>query len=80
MFHFLKGAYKKEGDQLFTLFDSDRTRGNGLNLLERRFWTDFRKKFFSQREVRHWHRLPRAVVDIPSLQTPKVRLDGALST
>jgi len=28
----------------------------------------------------HWHRLPREVVDDLSLQTPKVRLDGALST
>ena len=31
------------------------------------------------RAVRQWHRLPREVV-VPSLQTAKVRLDGALST
>ena len=30
--------------------------------------------------VRHWHTLPREVVDVPSLEAPKVRLDGALST
>ena len=29
--------------------------------------------------MKHWHRLPRVVVDAPSLQTFKVRLDGALS-
>jgi len=29
--------------------------------------------------VRHWTRLPREVVDAPSLETLKVRLDGALS-
>jgi len=29
--------------------------------------------------LRHWHRLPREEVDAPSLQTPNVRLDRALS-
>jgi len=29
--------------------------------------------------VKHWNRLPRAVADVPSLETFKVRLDGALS-
>ena len=36
--------------------------------------------FFMIRVVRHWHRLPRDVVDVPSLGTPKVRWDGDLST
>jgi len=31
------------------------------------------------RAVKHWHRLPRGVVDAPSLETFKVRLDAALS-
>jgi len=29
--------------------------------------------------VKHWHRLPGEVVDAPSLETFKARLDGALS-
>ena len=31
------------------------------------------------RVVEHRHRLPREVVDVPSLETFKTRLDGALS-
>jgi len=40
---------------------------------------DIRKNFFTVRVVRHWPRLPREVVDAPSLETFKARLDGALS-
>ena len=39
---------------------------------------DIRKKFFTIRVVRHWNRLPRDVVDAPSVETFKVRLDQAL--
>jgi len=41
---------------------------------------DIRTKFLTVRVVRHWHRLPREVVDAPPLETSKVRLDRALST
>jgi len=54
----MKGAYKQEGDQLFTQSSSDRTRGNHFKLKEGRFRLDVRKKFFTWRVVRHWHRLP----------------------
>ena len=36
-FQYLKGAYKQEGEWLFTRVDSDRTRRNGLKLTQRRF-------------------------------------------
>ena len=35
---------------------------------------------FTQRAVRQWHRLPREVVDAPSLKVFKARLDGALGS
>ena len=78
-FQYLKGAYKKGGEGLFTRACSDRTRSNSFKLQEGRFRLDVRKKFFTVRVVRHWNRLPREVVDVPSLEVFEARLDGALS-
>ncbi|KFV13699.1 hypothetical protein N340_00786, partial [Tauraco erythrolophus] len=77
-FQYLKGAYRKAGEGLFTRACSDRTRGNGFKLKEGRFRLDIRKKFFTLRVVRYWNRLPREVVDAPSLEGFKARLDEAL--
>ncbi|KFV58221.1 hypothetical protein N341_01736, partial [Tyto alba] len=52
---------------------------NGTELKEGRFRLDIRKKLFTMKVVKHWNRLPRVVVDAPSLETFKVRLDGALN-
>ncbi|GAB0181962.1 triadin [Grus japonensis] len=74
-FQYLKGPTGKlERDCLHC----DSTRGNGFKLKEGRFRLDVRKKFFTARVVRHWHRLPREIVDAPSLEVFKARLDGAL--
>jgi len=78
-FQYLKGAYRKDGEALFTRVCSDGTRGNGSKLKEGRFRIDIRKKFFTMRVVKHWHRLSREVVAAPFLETFKARLDGALS-
>ncbi|GAB0191426.1 hypothetical protein GRJ2_001607900 [Grus japonensis] len=75
-FHYLKGAYRKAGEGLFTRAWSDGTRGNGLKLKEGRFRSDIRKKFLTMRVVKHGNRLPREVA--PSLEVFKARLDGAL--
>jgi len=77
-FQYLKGAYRKDREGLFTRVCSDRTRGNGCKLKEGRFRLDIRKKFFAVRVVRHWNRLPREAVDVPSLAVFNARLDGAL--
>ena len=50
-----------------------------LKLKECRLRLDIRKKFFTVRVVRHWHRLPREAVAAPSLAVFKARLDGALN-
>ena len=41
---------------------------------------DIRRKFSTQRVVTHWNRLPKEVVDAPSLETFKARLDVALGS
>ena len=78
-FQYLKGACKKDGDRVFSRACCDRIRGDGFKLEEGRFRLAIRKTFFALRVVKHWHRLPREVADAPSLETFKVRLDGALS-
>jgi len=79
-FQYLKGAYKQEGERLFTRVDNDRTRGKGLKLRQGRFRLNMRRKFFTQRVVTHWNRLPEEVVDAPSLEAFKARLDVALGS
>ncbi|KFQ58890.1 hypothetical protein N334_01243, partial [Pelecanus crispus] len=79
-FQYLKGAYRKDGGKLFSKACCDRTRSNGFKLKKNRFRLDIRKKFFTMRVVKHWHRFPIEVVEAPSLATFQARLDGAVST
>jgi len=50
-----------------------------FKLKEGRSRLDIRKKFFTMRVVKPWHRFPREVLDAPSVETFKSRLDRALS-
>ena len=77
-FQYLKGAYKKDGKQLFVGADNDKTRGNSFKLEVERFKLEVRRKFFTQRVVRKLKRLPREVVDVPSLEVFTARLNEAL--
>ena len=78
-FQYLKVGCKKEGDRFFSRVCCDRTRGNSFKINQGRFRLDIRKIFFMMRVLKHCHRLPREVVDAPSMLTFKVRLDRTLS-
>jgi len=53
-------------------------KGKCPRLCQGRFKLDISKNFLTEGVVRHWNKLPREVVESPSLEMFKKRVDVAL--
>jgi len=77
-YKYLKGGCQEDGARLFLVVPSDRTRGNGHKMKHGKSRLNMRKNFFPLRVTEHWNRLRRGVVESPSLEIFKTRLDKVL--
>jgi len=65
VYKYLKGDRSKVSVSLYSQVTSDRTRGNSFKLCQGR------ENFFTEKVIKHCNRLPRDVVESPSLEVVK---------
>ncbi|KGL77263.1 hypothetical protein N309_15295, partial [Tinamus guttatus] len=73
VYKYLKGGSAEDGHGLFSVVATHRTRGNGHKLKHQKFHRKLRQNFLRVRVPEHWNRLPREVVESPSLEIFQTR-------
>ncbi|KAK4824002.1 hypothetical protein QYF61_009127 [Mycteria americana] len=79
LYRFLRRRSGEGGADLLSLVFSDIMRENDSKLHQGRFRLDIRKHFFTERVVKHWNKLPREMVNVPSLSVFRRHLDNTLN-
>ena len=75
VYQMLHGGVDVDASSMFTLHNGGTTRGHSLKLCKPLAWYRVRENSFGVRVINDWNGLPDAVVDSPSLNTFKNRLD-----
>ena len=76
VYKYLKGGGRQRDEaRLFSMVCRDRTRNNDLELVHRNFHTNTPKNFFRVMVTEHWNKLPREVVESPTVEIFKICLD-----
>jgi len=75
-YKYLKDGCQEDGAKLFSVVSSNKKRASGHKLKRRKFHLNM--TLFTLRVTEHWNRLPRDVVESPSLEIFKTRLDEVL--
>ncbi|RMB97866.1 hypothetical protein DUI87_25344 [Hirundo rustica rustica] len=79
LYYYQRGSCSMMGFDVSCQTISDRTRGHSLKRHQGRFRLDITRNFFTERVVKYWNRLPRKVVEPPSLEVFRKRLDVAFN-
>ena len=74
-FKIMNGLVRLNANQLFTPVSGANTRGHHQRVLRQRAHTSARAKSFSQRTIKNWNSLPITVINAPSVDAFKARLD-----